>query len=128
MLYETRKCYGGIKLHKVGSNFLVPASALPCCFFLSFVTERLQNEKEGVGANLCCLVLHYSSCRENILSCKTHSSVSSEEGFYCTKILTYFVINGLVLAEQNGSSHLCCIFTHFYIITCIAVFCKVKTK
>lgn len=38
--------------------------------------------------------------RENMLSCKTHSFVSSEEGFYCTKILTYFVINGLVLAEK----------------------------
>lgn len=56
--------------------------------------------KESAGANLCCHVLHYSLCTENLLSCKTLSSVSSEEGFYCTKILTYFVINGLVLAKK----------------------------
>lgn len=94
----------------------MPATALPCCLFLSFVTERLQNEKKGVGANLCCLVLHYPSCRENILSCKAHSSVSSEEEFYCTKILTYFGINGLVLVEKKMVSVTFAVSLHIFIL------------
>lgn len=98
--------------------------------FLSFVNEMMQTEPLNRMERYWCQATLYISMggRKSLLSCKTESSVSSEERLYYIKIMT-FVINAVVSIENHGSAHLQCILKCFYTgISYNADFFKIKTK